>query len=350
MKDSFLIFVPGIMGTSLTYVGEGKYRALERIRVWSDDLTALWDALANNPSLLTQDKLEVGEVLREIRLVAFGRFKPVYGPLLNFLTDPDGELRYKEGSNFCSFGYDWRRDNRETASELADFMRSKLASGVSSFTLLAHSMGGIIVRLLLSEYRELAEKIDLYIQIATPVRGASKACYTLKREPDFGPLANRLLRWWQLLHQSVRNDLLESLRLFPSLYQLLPPEGEDILATASGEHFNALDRKVWNQAYHASLIKAHAVHRVIQSCNFARIVTIYGAGIITPREYLIDQFFQILKKLPSSLLGDGTVTIASAVHDSPLASRLPIPNGGAEHDRLPNQRVVFDRIAEELKR
>lgn len=91
--------------------------------------------------------------------------------------------------DFFPFAYNWLTDNQVTANKLAEFIREKDQTGNYLYCLIAHSMGGIVSRLMLANpnNRDLAEKTKLLFQIATPVRGSAKAYYALKRYPNFAP-------------------------------------------------------------------------------------------------------------------------------------------------------------------
>jgi hypothetical protein len=114
MKDHLLIFIPGIMGTELIYTGPGKFKSTITEPVWGYDISTLLKTLTTSPQRLQiTTQLQAGEVLGRIRI--FGINRPVYEPILSFIT---GSLGYIHGTDFLPFGYDWRQSNKETASSL----------------------------------------------------------------------------------------------------------------------------------------------------------------------------------------------------------------------------------------
>lgn len=120
----------------------------------------------------------------------------------------------KEGQ-FFPFPYDWRRDNRVAAKQLAKKARKWLADWRGSsgnpdakLILLGHSMGGLVSRYFL-EALDGWRDTRMLITFGTPYRGSLNALNTLANglRVGFGPLAVDL------------SPLTQSL---PSLHQLLP--------------------------------------------------------------------------------------------------------------------------------
>jgi pimeloyl-ACP methyl ester carboxylesterase len=350
VNDHLLLFIPGIMGTELRYVGEGRYGELTDIPVWSENLVTLLDSLAVNPDSLDKGReLQVGAVLRELRFHKLS-VKKLYGPLLDFLMN-DKDLKYREDDDLKAFGYDWRKDNRETAGRLAEFMRCRIMQGVERFKIIAHSMGGIVTRLLLADpaNADLAARTALFVQIGVPVRGSSKAFYTLKHSPEMSWMVDALMALRGHIAPVLFGRLMGSIRSFDSLFQLLPHESEHILATEADNHYSALDEQAWKEPYRDKLDAALEVHQILRNFSFPRTITFYSTEIITDSEYLVDGYFNVVKKIPSFAKGDGTVTIASAVLNTPPAKRVPILDK-ILHDSLPCHRALWERLAEELRK
>lgn len=133
------------------------------------------------------------------------------------------------------FDYDWRRDNVENAQRLYQFMvekrayvaeqRRKLYGEVDpevKFDVIAHSMGGLVVRYLLrygdadlSDDGPLppvtwagSELVDRAILVGTPNAGATEALFQLVEGRKFGPLTPK--------YEAAL------IGTYPALYQLLP--------------------------------------------------------------------------------------------------------------------------------
>jgi len=342
--NHFLIFLPGIMGTELRYVGVGRYLELVDQPVWGEDFSAILNALAGDPNILRGDL--VGEVLKKVSFRFFG-ISLAYGRFLEFVIN---DLGYKSDINFKAFGYDWRKDNQESAQSLAEFMRKRLREGVQEFKIIAHSMGGIVARLLFAnpKNKDLLDRTTLFVQIGTPVRGSSKAFYTLKIIPEFNIFVRFIMLLKNHLRPKIYKDLMDSISTFASLYQLLPPETEQILVDENGKRLDALQDAVWSKLEDKGILsRAREVHRLIQKCptENMRIVTFYGSDIITDGDYVVDSHFDVVKKRPSPFIGDGTVTIASAAADTPAKDRQRIRGKNALHDNLPNHDSVKQSLS-----
>jgi hypothetical protein len=83
--ERIVVFVPGVMGSSLVYRGLGLHGEPIEDVVWGGDIQAILDALSMKATMLLED-LDVGEVIRRIN-VPF-RSVDVYGRLLDFCEDP----------------------------------------------------------------------------------------------------------------------------------------------------------------------------------------------------------------------------------------------------------------------
>lgn len=349
MSEHYLIFLPGMMATELRYVGQGRFGSPEDKQVWGGNILSIWDSLAKNPMIL-QGELQVGKVLRHVDLKLYKY--PIYGPFFDFLMTGSG-LDYKENVNFFAFAYDWRKDNRESAECLAKFMRKKMREGVKEFKIIAHSMGGIIARLLLAnpENGDLKTKIKLFVQIGTPVLGSARAFSSLKDIPDFPRFLESICWLRYMTNPKLYKYLMTSISSFDSIYQLLPPKTEQILVDEIGRRYNALEGRVWpTLADKKKLRGAREVHRIIQNCSFEniKVITLYGTEILTKGDYIVDEHFNIMRNRPSSSKGDGTVTIASSIANTPLDSRIPIADKKVSHDCLPNHDEIKKVLLKEL--
>lgn len=133
-----LVLVPGIVGSVLA---EGNDI------VWGDSgsLNASnFKKLDLLPPTGTPVQLEAVDALRNIP-VLFGAFKVgVYSNLIDFLVQ---ELGYVEGKDLFVFSYDWRRTNFASAKHLSDFIARNV--GNQEYDIIAHSMGGIVSRIML---------------------------------------------------------------------------------------------------------------------------------------------------------------------------------------------------------
>src|SRR5207249_2997864 len=108
-------------------------------------------------------------------------------------------------------------DNRQTAERLADFIREKDERGTRKIYLIAHSMGGIVCRLMLLADESIASRVEILFQVATPIQGSASAFDTLLRHPRFHWFLDI---FWTLSHRlnvDQRARLATTLSGFPSL-------------------------------------------------------------------------------------------------------------------------------------
>ncbi|MEH6891788.1 acyltransferase [Bacillus sp. JJ864] len=110
------------------------------------------------------------------------------------------------------FIYDWRINN----TEHLNMLRGKISSmDVDEVYIVAHSMGGIISKLCLNEYKDDPEikKVKKLITLGTPWKGSMDSVKTLlygSQVPD---------KYWKYIGKEAAKRIC---RQFPSVYQLLP--------------------------------------------------------------------------------------------------------------------------------
>jgi hypothetical protein len=198
-----VVLVPGTMGTRLsTPQGE---------EVWPPKVTEAILGYKRIDKLLRPD-LVVGDILREVS--CFDVYKPLIATL--------GALGFKEtgsGDRLHIFAHDWRLDLEVLADQLAARIEAAAATGPTSITIVAHSMGGLVSRLMLESGKfsdkPWYSKIDGLLTLGTPHLGAPLALARILgldsamgiSGPDF---------------RAIAAD-----RRYPSGYQLLPAPGED---------------------------------------------------------------------------------------------------------------------------
>jgi pimeloyl-ACP methyl ester carboxylesterase len=198
-----VVFVPGIMGSEL-FSGTGE-------RLWPPTPFEVQFGYGRADKLLGED-VRHGEIIKNVACF------DIYGSLLAQFA----ELGFQEHGTdrrLYLFPYDWRLDLERTAEQSARLLETIDADGARDIYLIAHSMGGLICRLVLetSAYanRPWFEKIKMFIAMATPHQGA--------------PLAlARVLGLDSTLGIS-KNDFrkLAGDPRYPSAYQLLPAPNEE---------------------------------------------------------------------------------------------------------------------------
>ncbi len=122
-------------------------------------------------------------------------------------------------SRLYQFPYDWRKHIESNADLLHDSIcRWSSVEPERRYTIVAHSMGGLVARTYLTRYPQEAERlIERVIMIGTPYNGTPSIMMTFTEEQHPGRLVSRL---------NEQNDMLGFTANLPSLYQLLPPPPE----------------------------------------------------------------------------------------------------------------------------
>ena len=163
----------------------------------------------------------------------------VYGNFITTMTTAQsgtpGFAPYTEEADFFTFFYDWRQDiASDSAPKLGQALDSYAQiharlTGIPAertrFILVAHSMGGLVARTLLSERPELAKRVTRLYLVGTPNAGSVKATRTLVVGPDsidqfaHGFPAGVL----GILPTDVDHNVTKLVGITrPSLYELLP--------------------------------------------------------------------------------------------------------------------------------
>lgn len=196
---TIVVFLPGIMGSELKLGSE---------RIWPGPAASLIGSYKKMAELLRPDLVAV-DAIRSFSI------SDQYQALFNDLR----KFGFVEGQTFFPFPYDWRKSNAEAAAGLADRLDALVAAQADAeITLLAHSMGGLVGRYFLEskryEGRAGHRAVRRLITLATPHRGAPLA------------LSAAVGKEKRLFLSAEQVQRLAKDPRYPSLYQLLPPEGE----------------------------------------------------------------------------------------------------------------------------
>src|SRR3989442_1329515 len=101
LQEAVVVFVPGVMGSTLRFRGEGKYGEPINEIVWGQSFSATADLLASHPVRLASPELQADQVIEWIAWWGSKR-RAVYGPLIDFCKSEIG-LGLKEHVNFFPF-------------------------------------------------------------------------------------------------------------------------------------------------------------------------------------------------------------------------------------------------------
>ncbi len=194
------ILIPGILGSLLAST-----RGISAI---------LW----LNPTLLIHgylnllDLAEDGEsdASPDVEITPIGIEKMAYLPIIQTLG---------HHSRLYEFPYDWRKSNVASAHRLHQSIeRWSAAEPLRRFSIVCHSMGGIVARTYMALYpRQAEEKLERVVMIGVPLHGAAGAALAFGNEHHPYVL---------VAHLNKENKLVPFTRAMPSVYQLLPEPKE----------------------------------------------------------------------------------------------------------------------------
>jgi pimeloyl-ACP methyl ester carboxylesterase len=332
-----LVFLPGVMGSSLNSAGLGG--------IWWLDI-------------LNRDRI------RGLRLSANGisdhdpraRIEPVgvMGAYEGFLaaTYASGDFVHQ------AVPYDWRKPLRDSAWQIHDAIVGTSNESGEPVHIVAHSMGGLLTRTTLMTYPELWNRIGRVIFIGTPNYGAPAIAGYLKNHLwGFESLA--LLG--RYLDRSAFRSLRGVLNLLPAPADIYPGAAPDCHPCAN---FDIYDADAWQLALdsveQAALQAAlddtaqlhrdlHSWHRSLDAEYRERMAIIAGVGQRTLFRLAYRSGFgwhwrhmdRITRREPGNAHreGDGRVPLASAA-----LGDVEIRYVAAEHGRMPTVPAVYQDV------
>jgi len=151
-NEPTIVLLPGGMGSQLLQSDERYHGQSEvpipRDPIWIDKGIAVGEAL----------ELEIDDQGRDLEQHAIVADGPLHLPFVRTPYNGTEKFFKKEGWNFVTFGYDWRRPLREAADNLRTFLaefrdavRERHGENPLPQThLYAHSQGGLVLKLFLN--------------------------------------------------------------------------------------------------------------------------------------------------------------------------------------------------------
>ncbi len=235
MSQNPVIVIPGITGSSLA-----DYYPISVEEVWTAVLRKEYERITLHPDNLRYEAREPARVL------VTNPFPLAYGDLVEALRYDLTKTPEKPTPVFA-FGYDWRKDNFQTAEQLGLFVDEVLArtnllphykeDPANRVDLVAHSMGGLVLAIYLHrcQTKSLPSRVGKVVTIATPFRGSIDAIR--KVTTGMGQLTGSL----------PRDRERETARMMPSLYQLLPTF-KNAVTDKNGETIDLFNVDNWQQS------------------------------------------------------------------------------------------------------
>ncbi len=316
---SAIVFVPGIMGTELV-LPDGEV-------VWPPKVAETIFGY-HRIAQLQDPAARATKVIAKVSCVDF------YAPLQTLFA----QLGYGNAGakRLVEHPYDWRRDLFDLADGLATRLDGVQADDI---TLVAHSMGGLIARLLLEtdtwRGRPWFPRLTRFIALATPHNGA--------------PLAlARVLGLDTALGISAQDfKTLSANPAYPSGYQLLPAPGEAACwNTAAGSMLAPLDFYDPVVAVKLGMVPAlvartRALHDALRAGSAppgVRYFYFSGAGHKTVTRVNVTGLNRDVVSTPDA--GDGTVPMWSALPRA-VQKQVVINEHAAVFRGTPFKRVFF---------
>ncbi|NLG26625.1 MAG: alpha/beta fold hydrolase [Chloroflexi bacterium] len=194
------VLLPGLLGSLLSSV-----RGISALLWFNPTLV-----LEGHINLLELDDSGTADRSPEVEIVPTGIEKMFYLKLIIALA---------QATRLYEFPYDWRRHLEWNAQILhASIQRWSAGDADRRFTLIGHSMGGLLARTYIALYpREAEQHIERVILIGSPLWGVPLAAGALAGAAEHPQIIGRL---------NESNDAVALLAGFPSAYQLLPAPPE----------------------------------------------------------------------------------------------------------------------------
>jgi pSer/pThr/pTyr-binding forkhead associated (FHA) protein len=246
-----VVVVPGVMGSEL-WLGQEK--------IWPNVRTLFKDPdlLKLTPDSRLEPRGLLGDVVVVPNLIKLDQ----YSRLSDYLVESMG---YERGKDLLEFGYDWRRDLRDSAKRMAEAIDTWNVE--PPITIIAHSMGSLVSRYYI-ECLAGRHKIDRLIVIGGPHAGSPSMFTQLATKVAFLPFG--------LMGDRLR-DLVSS---FDSAYCLLPVD--TVVVDQHGKSIGILDDETWLPEHLLPKLRnAREFRRELGTRSSVPTISIFGYGLDT---------------------------------------------------------------------
>lgn len=338
-----VLIIPGIIGTEL-------YNGSDLIWLDLSQLSDLDDYFLTNSLSLDQNGNSVNNITTEDvikRIIVLNIFDTNIFDGLQQSFESNG---YQENKNFFFFPYDWRLDLDKTQDLLNQKIEEiKSQTGKDKVNIVAHSMGGLLVKDYLNTYGK--NSVDKLIFIGTPHLGAPKAGKILLE-------GDRLSIPW--LEEDRIQEIAQN---SPALYELLPNQdyfsqfqgylrkyklfGDNQLMNYEDTKNFLLNDKGKNPTVFNTAEDLFSKN--LQNFDFSGIKTYNIVGCKTPTQAAYS--FDVLGGIGQTgyTSGDGTVPMASADFiNIPIINKFYVKDG--VHVELPSANGVRNLIIDILNK
>lgn len=214
-----LVLLPGIMGSNLGKPDD---------EAWLD----IPDLLTGGIFKLKIDKANIG---------AIGIVASAYEKLVNYAKE-------EEDWEVLVFPFDWRKSTKEAGERLADTLQLLMdRAPEQKIALMAHSMGGLVVRDLIFRHTTIWERLVKRprfrcLLLGTPWKGAYAIPQLIVGK------GKRIRSLNRLVYYESKKDLLKIFGQYPGLFELLPIDNKGIFEKKP--FWELLENLTWFQNWH----------------------------------------------------------------------------------------------------
>jgi pSer/pThr/pTyr-binding forkhead associated (FHA) protein len=281
-----VVFVPGLTGSEL-------WRGSER--VWPNT-----HLLLSDPGLFRlpeREPLRPGAVIGEVVIVPNLVKVQAYRRMGDYLVDG---LGYERDRDLLEFGYDWRRDVRDSARCLGEAIEGWRVT--APVTIVAHSLGCLVSRYYVERLGGKA-RVERLVLMGGPHLGTPAALASLVLGP-------------RLLPFGLMGDRLRAVAAtFPSSYQILPTY--PCVLDQDGRPVDVLGDETWTDDAQRPLVRsARAFWAELGSGSSVPATSIFGYGgrtVTGLRASRDPRHAWSRLELVSGSDGDGSVPVPSAL-------------------------------------
>ncbi|MCP4338707.1 MAG: CHAT domain-containing protein [Desulfobulbaceae bacterium] len=247
------------------------------------------------------------------------------------------------------FGYDWRRSVLESGRDLGAAVDERLRNSEQPVRIVAHSMGGLVTRGMMSECKEVWERMraregSRILMLGTPNRGSHSIARIFARQ-------DRLIKMLALADlRHDQNELLDIIRRFPGVLELLPVDehGKIDIDNSIWDDFGTALPGDWKRPTKTDLNKSQKTWDKLSKVDLDPDFVLYVAGRAdeTPVSVAVKETGAKEKEIHffATEKGDGQVPWATGI---PEGIKHWFVN--AVHGDIPDHRPAYKAFVEILE-
>lgn len=327
-EKPILILLPGIMGSSLDYKGKNQWIDLKEISRGA-----------------VKDHLDVSK--SGVR--ASGVIKKFYDKFVRFM---------QESHDVVTFPFDWRNSVVPAAAQLAEKIQYFIDKYDQPIHIVAHSMGGLVVRQVMYEHSDLWKNFinrssNKLVMLGTPWLGSYLVMEVLTGH------SSRVKQLTMLDFKHNKRELMEVFSKYMGVFHLLPLEDDDKrkfwtktfwkeIKELSGDHMVIPEKETLDEfhKYQKALLQ---FTQQLKKEDLENVYYVAGMADQTVHDYREKKRFLSKKKLVylATTHGDGSVTWATGI-----PKELPEDNlyyTRTSHGDLANDEENFEGLRELIK-